>query len=199
MNTIKMEGSSDQPMGRGDRLNQLYLAIISRYKDYIGEKENLSVAELPTLVIPGNIKVKEKAEEIKSEFLNYTYEADFSKAASTALDFINKEISDVILPLQFWLTPNETLTFMLGDAMDRSILLCSILVSLGNPSSKVLVMMLENKRSVVVYYEFNGRTYVLDASGTKEFGSKDEMLKSFEFKDDTIVYEFNNQMYADII
>lgn len=186
-------------MEKEKRLNQLYLAIISRYKDYIEEKENLSVAELPTLVIPNNIRVKEKADEIKSGFLNYNYEANFGEAATRTIEFINNEIPDVILPLQFWLTPEETLTFMLGDVMDRNILLCSILIALGNPSAKVLVMMFENSRSVIVHYEFKDKLYMLDETGTKEFNSKEEMLKSFEVNDEAIVYEFNNQMYADIL
>lgn len=46
--------------GREGRLNNLYLAVISRYKEYIEEKEGLSVAELPTLVTPNSEKVAKR-------------------------------------------------------------------------------------------------------------------------------------------
>jgi hypothetical protein len=37
-----MEASSGKKSDKEFRLNQMYLAIISRYKDYIEEKEGLS-------------------------------------------------------------------------------------------------------------------------------------------------------------
>ena len=36
------------------KINQVYVSIILRYKDYIEEKERISVAELPRFVIPKN-------------------------------------------------------------------------------------------------------------------------------------------------
>ena len=140
--------------GREGRLNNLYLAVISRYKEYIEEKEGLSVAELPTLVTPNSERVIEKANWIRSKFLNYTYDKDFYDASIMAFDFINDEIEDVTLPLQFWISPDEVMTFMMGDIMDKSILLCSILIRLGNPSSRVFVKIDDSARKVFVYYEF---------------------------------------------
>lgn len=189
---------SPEKSSREERLNQIYLAIIARYKDYIEEKEGLSVAELPMLVMPDSEKVKTKADEIKSGFLNYVYETNFYDASTRAYEFVKKEVEDATLPLQFWLTPEETLEFMMGDTMDKNILLCSMLVRLGNPSAKVLVKMVDT-RKVHVYYEFKDKIYMFDFdSGIKEFNDKKEMLKSLEIKDETTAYEFNNQMYADI-
>ncbi|MGD0510486.1 MAG: hypothetical protein ABSA33_01465 [Candidatus Micrarchaeaceae archaeon] len=194
-----MEGSSSQSLEREKRLNELYLAIISRYKDYIEEKEGLSVAELPTLVMPANPKVVEKVTEIEAGFLNYNYDADFSEAAVKAYEFVKKDIAEAALPLQFWLTPDETLTFMMGDIMDKNILLCSMLIDLGNPSAKVFVRLEESVRKVFVYYEFDGKVCVMDTDeGMKEFNTKDEMLASLGMSEETTAYEFNNQMYVDI-
>jgi hypothetical protein len=196
---VEMEGSSSQSLEREKRLNELYLAIISRYKDYIEEKEGLSVAELPTLVMPANPKVVEKVTEIEAGFLNYNYDADFSEAAVKAYEFVKKDIAEAALPLQFWLTPDETLTFMMGDIMDKNILLCSMLIDLGNPSAKVFVRLEESVRKVFVYYEFNGKVRVMDTDeGMKEFNTKDEMLASLGMSEETTAYEFNNQMYVDI-
>lgn len=189
---------SSTTLDREKQLNQLYIAVISRYKDYIGEKENLSVAELPTLVMPDSQGVKAKANEIKSGFLNYSYDSNFVEASLKASDFIQKDVSEVVLPVQFWLAPDETLTFMLGDTMDRNILLCSILIALGNPSARVLVKLMDSTRNVSVYYEFKGEIYVLGNGGTKKFKDREALMDSLGLSDDTVAYEFNNRMYADI-
>jgi hypothetical protein len=184
---------------REDRLNNLYLAVISRYKEYIEEKEGLSVAELPTLVTPNSERVIEKANWIRSKFLNYTYDKDFYDASIMAFGFVNDEIEDVTLPLQFWISPDEVMTFMMGDIIDKSILLCSILVRLGNPSSRVFVKIDDSARRVFVYYEFEGKFHVLECGKERrEFDSRDDILKSLQFSEETVAYEFNNQMYADL-
>lgn len=184
---------------REAKLSKIYLAIISRYKDYIEEKEGLSVAELPTLVMPNSEKVAGKANEIKSRFINYTYEENFHEASLIAFQAVKREVNEVILPLQFWLTPEETLEFMMGDQMDKNILLCSLLIRLGNPSSKVFVKMSDATRGVFVYYAFKNRIYLFDfEDGAKEFPNKEAMLVGFGIDEDTTAYEFNNQMYADI-
>ncbi|MGD0729430.1 MAG: hypothetical protein ABR981_05120 [Candidatus Micrarchaeaceae archaeon] len=180
------------------RLNQLYLAIISRYKDYIEDQEGLSVAELPTLVTPNADRVREKVEDIKSSFLNYNYDENFYEASVIAYEFVKNGVEEVTLPLQFWLTPEETFEFMMGDIMDKNILLCSMLVRLGNPSAKVFVKMFESTREVFVYYEYKNSLYSFYKDKVSEFPSKDAMLNTLDFKDETIAYEFNNQMYADL-
>ena len=186
-------------LGREGRLNNLYLAIISRYKEYIEEKEGLSVAELPTLVTPNSEKVTEKANWIKSKFLNYTYDKDFYDASMMAFGFVNDETEDVVLPLQFWTSPDEVITFMMGDIMDKAILLCSLLIKLGNPSARVFVKMDDSARRVFVYHEFGSKFHVLECGKEKrEFNSRDDVLQSLQFNEDTVAYEFNNQMYADL-
>lgn len=180
-------------------LNQLYLAIISRYKDYIQEKEGLSVAELPTLVTPKNEAVAKKVAEIKSGFNAYSYEGDFYQAAIKAFSFVKDEIESVILPLEFWLSPEDTLAYMMGDIMDKNILLGSMLVALGNPSAKVLVRIKEDNVSTFVYCNFNDKVYMFDiGNGTKEFENKEALVASLDIDEDTTAYEFNNQMYLDI-
>lgn len=194
-----MEGTPKELYNKEKRLNQIYLAVISRYKDYIEEKEGLSVAELPTLVMLDSPKVKEKIREIKSSFLNYAYDQNFYEASMVAYEFVKNEIEDVVLPLQFWLTPEETIEFMMGDAMDKNILLCSLLVGLGNPSAKVFVRMFESTREVLVYYEFNNKLYIFDDDKQiKEVQDRKTLIDSLGLGDEDIAYEFNNQMYIDI-
>ncbi|HIH50598.1 TPA: hypothetical protein HA291_04055, partial [Candidatus Micrarchaeota archaeon] len=157
------------------------------------------VAELPTLVTPNSEKVTEKANWIKSKFLNYTYDKDFYDASMMAFGFVNDETEDVVLPLQFWISPDEVITFMMGDIMDKAILLCSLLIKLGNPSARVFVKMDDSARRVFVYHEFGSKFHVLECGKEKrEFNSRDDVLQSLQFNEDTVAYEFNNQMYADL-
>ena len=196
----KEKGSLQDSLDRYVRLNNIYLLIISKYKDYIEEKEALSVAELPTLVTPKAAMVARKAADIKSEFDNYDYDANFYDAGMKAFDFVSKGIGSTALPIEFWLMPEETLRFMLGDVTDKSILLCSILIALGNPSSKVVVVSRDSMRSIYVYYEFGGSVVMMDVENGKveKFGNKDDMLKAFSLDDESAAYEFNDQMYVDI-
>ena len=181
------------------RLNKVYLAIISRYKEYIEEKENISVAELPTLITPKNSAVSAKVEEIKSSLQEYSYDKDFQAAAKKAFDFVKDNVEDVVLPLQFWLVPEETLAFMMGDSFDKNVLLCSLLVGLGNPSSKVVVVIRGDARQTLVSYEANGKLYLVDLeSGIREVGSHDDLVKHLNIDDEVVAYEFNDRAYVDI-
>jgi hypothetical protein len=181
------------------RLSQLYLSIISRYKGYIEEKEELAVAELPTLVLPKGELVVRKANEIRGTFPNYSYDTDFPKAAMKAFEFVRDAIEEVILPLQFWLTPDETAEFRLGDRIDRNVLLCSVLIALGNPSSKVFVIKRESSVSTYTYFEFDGKTVLMNVQdGTSVFGGREEMIRKMEIGEDDTAYEFNHQSYIDV-
>ena len=183
-----------------EKLNQIYSFILSKYKEYIENGEKLSVAELPTLIMPKVQLVVKKSNEIKEAYENYEYESDFSSASMKAYDFVKNDIQDVSLPLQFWFTPEETLKFLSGDLTDKSILLCSLLIALGNPSTKVLVAINGNERKIVVYYEFGGSVTMLDLDlGIKIFSNKDALLKSFDTTEDSIAYEFNDQVYIDLV
>ncbi len=180
-----------------DRLNQLYLSIIMRYRSYIEGRENLSVAELPRLVTPSSDGVSRKAAELKGD--NYIYESGFYDASNAAVEFIKSGIDDVMLPVQFWIMPDEALRFRMGDQVDKSILLCSILIGLGNPSAKVLIIIKEDVRKAFVYYEFNSSIYIFDIEGeAKVFSGRDEMIKSLDIDEDSTVYEFNDKMFVDI-
>ncbi|MDE1833192.1 MAG: hypothetical protein KGH58_02115, partial [Candidatus Micrarchaeota archaeon] len=122
----------------------------------------------------------------------------FPEAAARAFDFVRTQIDEIKLPLEFWLSPEETIKFGMGDVIDKNILLCSVLVALGNPSSKVLVVIDGAMRSYN-YFEFKGRSVLVNLeTGIKGFPTRNEMLASLAISDDSTVYEFNNQRYEDI-
>jgi hypothetical protein len=193
------DGHEGRELNKEYRLRQLYLAIVSRYKEHIEEHESLSIAELPSLVTVKNEKVIAKAQEIIDGFSTYDYDSDFYNASMRAFEFVKDSIDEVVLPVQFWLLPEETLSFMMGDLLDRNILLCALLVRLGNPSAKVFVKIKGSARDSFVYCEFNNKVYIMDiSSGIREFDSKKAMLDSLGIDDETTAYEFNNQSYADV-
>lgn len=181
------------------KINQIYISIILRYKEYIEEKEHISVAELPRFVTPKNTKIQEKVTNFKSTFGTYIYERDFYYASLLGYDFIKKEIDDINLPLEFWFYPNEILEFKIGDIMDKNILLCSLLIGLGNPSTKVFAIINNNKQDIFTYYEFNEKIYKFDIKNDiSVFESKEKMISDLLINENTIAYEFNNQIYNDI-
>ncbi len=194
-NMAQESGVSDQL-----KLNNIYLAIISRYKDYIEEKESISVAELPTLVTPNNNAVKGKVDEIKRSFEKYDYDKDFYEASLKAFEFVKEKIDSVVLPLQFWLTPEETLVFLVGDAFDKNILLCSLIIGLGNPSSKVMVVMKSDSKRIFVTYGYNAKFYLLDLNdGVREFSNRDEIMNILKEGEEITAYEFNDRTYIDLV
>ncbi len=185
--------------GMSDRLNKLYLTIISRYKDYIEEKEGISIAELPSLVTPKSTAVVSKAEEIKLSFDNYQYDKYFYEASLKAFSFVKQMVKEVTLPVEFWLLPEEALAFLMGDAFDRNVLLCSLLIALGNPSARVLVVSRDDARKVYVHYDFNGSSYLMNLEErARKFGSIKDLTDSLSIPEDAIAYDFNDKSYMDI-
>lgn len=184
---------------KDDAIERIYLAIISRYKGYIEEKESISVAELPRLVMPREERVLRKVSEIKSGYPQYSYDANFADASDEAFRYVSGGVDAVVLPLQFWLSPGDVLAFGAGDKMDKAILLCSLMVALGNPSSKVLVVMRGKTMHVFVYCEFKDkiRAYEIDGAAD-DYASKDEFYSAVGTKNADTAYEFNNQAYADL-
>ena len=173
-----------------------------RYKDYIEENENLYVAELPKLITPYEESVVGVANKIKSSFPMYKYEENFSDAFRLAYSYVKDEILLVNLPIQFWLKPEEVIRCGAGDIFDKATLLCSIIIALGNVSTKLVIKAGESERSFVVYSEFNNYIIAADLEkGVKEYSSREELFKEMgldKLSDDITAYEFNDKMYNSI-
>jgi hypothetical protein len=180
-------------------LNSIYLDVIMRYKSYIEEQEHLSVSELPTLVTPKSPMVVLKAGSIKEALEPYSFDHDFYEASVRAYEFVNEEIQAIRLPIEFWLYPDDVIKLGAGDVMDKNVLLCSLLVALGNPSSKVIVSFGDASNVIANYYELNGSFYRLSiGEGLKSYASKEQLMLSLGIDKDSTAYEFNDQLYLDI-
>ncbi len=187
------------------RIAELYLEIINRYRDHIEAHERLSVADMPSLVTPDNEAVRLKAEWIKSSVAAaYDYSADFYKASLMALEFVGREIERVIMPVRFWLLPEETLRLMAGDDVDKCTLLCSLLISMGNQFAKVLIHAHSGSIDAFVYFPIEGAWHLFSPDGRAEtFADKESVFvrlgKPIEPDSDDALYDFNNIAYDNIV
>ncbi|MCL4375770.1 hypothetical protein M1394_03155 [Candidatus Marsarchaeota archaeon] len=186
------------------RYNDIYLGIILRYRSYIEEKESLYVAELPTLVTPDHESIVGFANAIKARYQAYSYYSHCLRrwVGSFAYEHVKEKIINVTMPVQFWLNPSQTLNYGAGDVFDKIVLLCTLLLALGNASSKAMAIIRGNERRFLVYFEFDGRIVSMDLdNGIEKFDSRESLLDRFGVREDGEVsaYEFNDKMYVDIV
>ena len=182
--------------------NNIYLEIIMRYKEQIEEKEGLYLADLPKLVTPSDENVILLAKEIQGNFPVFNYDENFPDAARLTYEYVKNKITLISLPIQFWLRPAQTIRYSAGDVFDKAVLLCSLLIAMGNISSRIIVVAKETERTFIVYAEFKKRLIVIDLEkGVRDFPNLDEVLKELNVDgdEDTAAYEFNDKMYRDIV
>jgi hypothetical protein len=183
------------------KYNNLYLTIIMRYKEYIEENENVYMAELPRLITPEDSPIVAAVEGIKSNFNPYSFEANIEAAEKEAYSYVVKNICSLEMPIQFWQLPRDAIMNGAGDAFDRACVLCSMLVCLGDLSSRILVMANESERKVIVYSEANSRITAFDFDhGIKTFKAFEEMKDYFALKssNEPSIYEFNDKLFRNI-
>lgn len=183
------------------KYNNIYLEIITRYKDYIEENEGLSVVALPKLVTPEDGNVEVVVRGIKEKFPLYSYEENFYDAAAHAYDYVRNNITEISLPFQFWLKPGEAIRYEAGDRFDMAVLLCSILLALGSANAKAIVVSKESGSSFHVYFEWKGRFTLMNlGNGMADYNSFEELTGSLGIMDSEEVsaYEFNDKLYNDL-
>lgn len=184
------------------KYNSIYLSIIMRYKEYIEEHEGLYVTELPKLVTPEDPSVISVAKIISNGIASYSYERDFLDAAQSAYQYVKEKIATVSLPIQFWQKPSEALGNGAGDSFDKAVLLCSLLISLGNVSTKIIMAVSDGERHFLVYSEYNGRLMYIDVeNGMSMAQDREELLAKLGInrEQELTAYEFNDKMYTNIV
>ena len=186
--------------------NSIYLEIITRYKEYIEEREGLYLTDLPRLITPADESVVLLTKELEGNFPAYNHDENFEDAVKLAYSHVRDKIAQISLPIQFWLKPAQTIRYSAGDIFDKAVLLCSLLIAIGNVSSRVMVIVRNNDRHFVVYSEFKDKILGIDMeSGLSTYRNMDELLernninKDAEGNEDTTAYEFNDKFYRDIV
>ena len=93
------------------------------------------------------------------------------------------------------------MTLEAGDVFDKAVLLCTMLIALGNVTAKVITLIRDSEKKLAVYCEFSSKVIFFDVEGAaSEFASRDEMLEKLGIgKDETMTaYEFNDKMYNNL-
>jgi len=167
--------------------SEYYKRVIERYAEVISFGEEKSIPELKRLVAPGEC-VRRKA----AEFKGYR----------DALSFVQKlPLLHSQLSVPFWLSPAETLELGAGDAIDKAVLLCSLLIATGAKARvRVLELAEGYKHAVVVLERDAGVFELLDACEGQplEGGSPDDALQRYAFQGKQYarsLYEFDAEGY----
>lgn len=181
------------------RRELIYKKIIERYRDLIEAGESKSIPELRSLVRPQSSSVLELKDRLTREFKPYDYEKDFLTTAQKAYEFVKDEIKTEHVSIEFWLSPKDILELKAADEMDKAILLCSLLIALGNKSAKVVVEMKGGLKHAFVMFNFGNRYYLFDPVHDVNLAGNKEILEaqiSTERDDENkMVYEFNDTEY----
>jgi len=180
------------PPSESELLLRLCRLIIERYRDHIEAEEQKSVLDLQRQVKPFDERIAKIRDSITEGFHPYVYDEHFLSAAKEAFSFVSA-FATMHAPVPFWLSFAEMEELMAGEEIDKSILLCSILRSLGSENAKVFVT--DNRRSYVLF-QFSGKSFVADHSeaAIAEKPSGAEALSHLSGK---ILYSFSDKEYDD--
>lgn len=182
------------------KYNRVYLEILMKYKDYIEEKEAVYVSQLPEFVSPKDQNVEAVVMELLRSFSSYEPSNDLADGAAKAWSYVNGNIDTISIPLDFWQTPAETLTYMAGDLLDKAVLLCSMIIAMGSADAKVVMCIKPGKTSANVYFGWNGGIISLNLeTGPKAYAGRDELLADIGVGEEgATAYEFDDKAYLDL-
>ncbi len=171
---------------------RLQRLIIDRYRDKIEEYETKSVSDLKSMVQPHDAKIKEIRDSITEDFHPYVYGEHFGSASAMAFEFASS-FRTIAAPVSFWLSFSEIEEMGAGDEIDKSILLCSLLRSLGSENAKVFVT---DTRNSYVLFQFGAKSFVADHS-QKSLAQFDEGQAAISSLKGKLLYAFNDKDYED--
>ncbi len=146
--------------------NKLLKAIINRYL----KNESIGLEDLKKLILPNDLSVLSIKQEIIPE--NYVYDEDYLDAIKKLYSYIKKNYSiiDLSLPNKYWLPPRDTIEAQAGDVFDISVLICSVLISLGGDDAKVYVVELNDfSRHAFVVTRYKKRILILDLKQSENY------------------------------
>ncbi|MFA6328312.1 MAG: hypothetical protein WCY41_02620 [Candidatus Micrarchaeia archaeon] len=170
---------------------KLYKLIIDRYREDIEEHENKSVSDLKGMVLPHDPIITKTRDSLLEGFRPYIYEEHFLAAAKMCCSYV-ASFATISPPVAFWLSFSDMQSIMAGDEIDKSILLCSLLRSLGAPDARIFVT---NTKNSYVLCPFGGKFHLSAHSGAEPAvcESEQEALLRMSGKP---LYSFNDRDYS---
>lgn len=179
--------------------------LVSRYGDYIEDKEEKTVYDLKEAVQPDNSHVEEIAEGIARKFPHYDPKANILKACEMGYEYVTDEIASVpSLGVDFWMSIGEMIEKKVADYEDKAILLCSIFRALGAESLVLIVELTDGSNRPLVSLKAGTRCVLVDPNKKHDFkryvGDIDDIIQGYEKKGTKIariLYEFNDKEYKE--
>jgi hypothetical protein len=170
---------------------RLFRLIIERYRGEIEEHENKTVSDLKGMVLPHDPIITKTRDSLLEGFRPYIYEEHFLPAAKMCCEYVSS-FATISPPVAFWLGFSDMQSIMAGDEIDKSILLCSLLRSLGSPDARIFVT--DTKNSYVLC-SFGGKFHLSAHSGAEPSicESEQEALLRMSGKP---IYSFNDRDYS---
>ena len=153
--------------------------IIERYREYIEKEETKTVTEMKRMIDLDNERIKELADNIKREFIDYNPDEHLMAAIDLVMKRIRK-IRRVRSPILFWMDIDEILKYDIGDLMDIAVLTCSILRVLGSEDAKVLVL---DDGTPFVMFVYSGKHYMMDLENHVVKPLDQNIKKRYAFND----------------
>ena len=185
---------ASQPAEPTDELRlKLYKLIIDRYRDEIEGHENKTVTDLKGLVQPHDPIIVKTRDSLLESFRPYIYQEHFLPAAKMCCEHV-ASFCTISPPVAFWLTFSDMQSIMAGDEIDKSILLCSLLRSIGSESARVFVT--DTKNSYVLC-QFAGKFYLSAHSGAEPSVCESEQEALLRMGGRPI-YSFNDRDYVNL-
>jgi len=110
----RIRGLEEKADGYRDKMEEYYHKtllfdlLVSRYGDYIEDKEEKTVYDLKEAVQPDNSHIEDIAERIARKFPHYDPKANLLKACEMAYEYVTDEIASVpSLGIDFWMSIGE--------------------------------------------------------------------------------------------
>ncbi len=171
-----------------ERKLRIYELILSRYKNLIKEKEERSLSEIRQMILPYDDFVKSLRDNIIRDIQPYVYEKHFFSAIQKCTDYINS-IYNLKLPVPFYLTFKEIDELKAAPILDQSVLLCSLIRSLGSENAKIHIL---NSNKIYVGFDFEFESYLINPENGTLFkgGNVGEI-----FKADKPLYSFSDLFF----
>jgi hypothetical protein len=136
---------------------QLYLLMLSRYKDLINEKESKTVTEIKEKVTPHHPVV----EGIRKKLLSphYIYERDFLAALNKAMDYIGS-VETIEFSINFWMDFADIERIGAADSVNKALLFTALLRNFGSDNAKVVIT---KSDAYYVSFIYDSKTYLFSA------------------------------------
>jgi hypothetical protein len=167
---------------------RLYELIMQRYKDLINEKEEKSVSQIRQKITPYDEYIKSLKEKLIEDLLPYEYDKHFFLAVQKTIEYV-KKIETSKLGLTFWMDFEKIDEIKSAGAMDKALLLTTLLRSLDSKDAKVIV---SKSGKIYVGFSWNEEKYLIVLDSGSLLAGEDS-IKAFEA--DPMAYSFSDLFY----